>query len=62
MITDEVNSNNSEINSNITLWIENMNYCFKKVNKLFNLNVKAVRNYLDTTGGDVKNIDLDKSI
>lgn len=62
LITDEVNSNNSEINSNITLWIDNMNYCFKKVNKLFNLNVKAVRNYLEkSSGGDV-NIDLDKSI
>lgn len=50
LITDEVNSNNSELNANILEWYENLKECFTKVNEMFGtdlsieLNTKVVNN------------------
>lgn len=39
LTNDEISVNNSEINSNITLWVDTLNRCFEKVNKMFGTNV-----------------------
>lgn len=41
LITDEVNANNVSTNAKVELWLENLKRCFDKVNKKYNLNLKA---------------------
>lgn len=41
LITDEVNSNNQETKTIVSLWVTTMNECFKRINKLFNLNISV---------------------
>lgn len=40
LITDEVNSNNEELQANIAEWVYNINDGFDKVNKMYSLNIK----------------------
>lgn len=43
--TDEVNSNNYEIKSLVSLWYDNLSRCIERINKTFNLNIKVSYNY-----------------
>lgn len=52
-IRDEVQASISGADANITTWIECLNKSLVNVNKMFNLNLRAVRNY--STGGDIDN-------
>lgn len=55
LITDEVNSNNIELESNIDYYYRNISKCFEKVNKLFNLNLKVSKRY---DNGGVSDVDI----
>ena len=40
MITDEVNSNNVETRSLVSVWFDSVNKSFEKINEMFGLNLK----------------------
>ena len=50
---DEVNSNNAETCANVMLWLDTMQRCCEKINKLFGLNISVkLKNHVTT--GDEK--------
>ena len=54
-ITDEVNSNNTETRTRLDLWVESLNECAEKANKMFNLKLHFESRYKESEEiGDVK--------
>lgn len=52
LITDEVNANNYETKSVVSLWVDTLNSCFSKVNSLFDLNIKVTLKSFKERGED----------
>ena len=52
LITDEVNANNYETKSVVSLWVDTLNACFSKVNSLFDLNIKVTLKSFKEGGED----------
>lgn len=51
LISDEVNANNSETLALVSLWLDTMNNCFKRINNTFNLNISVSFNPNVVRGG-----------
>lgn len=45
LISDEVNANNTETKARLDLWVESLNECADKANKMFNLNLRFESRY-----------------
>ena len=56
LIQDEVNANNTETGCRLDLWIESLNECSEKANKMFGLNIHFERRFkTDQEGSDLDN-------
>lgn len=54
LIQDEVNANNTETGCRLDLWIESLNECSEKANKMFGLNISFERRFkTDQEGSDL---------
>ncbi len=54
LIQDEVNANNTETGCRLDLWIESLNECGDKANKMFGLNIHFERRFkADQEGSDL---------
>lgn len=55
LIQDEVNANNTETGCRLDLWIESLNECSEKANKMFGLNIRFERRFKpDQEGSDLE--------
>lgn len=55
LIQDEVNANNTETGCRLDLWIESLNECSEKANKMFGLNIHFERRFkADQEGSDLE--------
>ena len=50
LISDEVNANNTETRARLDLWVESLNECAEKANKMFNLNLHFESRYKNESG------------
>ena len=50
LISDEVNANNTETRARLDLWVESLNECAEKANKMFNLNLHFESRYKMESG------------
>lgn len=46
--SEEVNANNGEVSSRIDSWVEQINQCLEKVNKMFDLNISCRKRELES--------------
>ena len=61
-ITDEVNANNVETKCLAAQWLENLQECCKKVNKMFNLNISVNWRFREEMESDERNSELVRAI
>lgn len=59
--TDEVNANNSEIQTNITQWLDTMKDCIKRINKTLGLNIDVELNKHIYGGEEAQEVELEQS-
>lgn len=57
LVTSEVNANNSEVKSISELWLETMQQCLDRINKLFNLNVSVEMNESEVNNNEFYQLD-----